>query len=242
MNEGPVSTRLGLRAIPAAAEEVMVARDLSLLELTGGRLHLAHLSCAGAIRLVREAKSRGLRVTAEATPHHFTLTDAAVEGYDTNTKVNPPLRSEADRQAVVRGLADGTIDAIATDHAPHSPVQKHVEYDLAANGLIGLETALPLALDLVRAGAISALRLVELLSSGPARILGIAGGSLTVGQIADITIINPEQEWVCEPATLHSRSYNTPFLGRRLKGRASYTMVAGQVVHADTKEDAGVDA
>jgi len=228
MHEGEVSTRLGLRGIPAAAEEAMLARDLSLAELTGGRLHSCHVSCAGSVRLLRDAKRRGIKVTAEATPHHFTLTDKAVEGYDTRTKMNPPLRSEADRSAVVEGLADGTIDAIATDHAPHSPVEKEVEFDLAANGIIGVETALPLALALVRSGALTPLRLAELLSSGPARVLGVPGGTLAQGSIADLTVVDPTAEWTCDPAGLLSKSRNTPFAGWKLTGRASFTLVEGR--------------
>ena len=163
MHEGPTSTRLGLKGIPAAAEEAMVARDVSLAELTGGRLHIAHLSAAGSVRSVRDAKKRGLRVTAEAAPHHFALTDRAVEGYDTNAKMNPPLRSERDRDAVIEGLSDGTIDAVATDHAPHSLVEKEVEFDQAANGVVGLETALPLTLVLMRTGVIDSLRTIAAL-------------------------------------------------------------------------------
>ncbi len=228
MHEGPVSTRLGLRGIPAAAEEAMIARDLSLAELTSGRLHLCHVSCAGSVRLLREAKRRGLKVTAEATPHHFTLTDRAVEGYQTNAKMNPPLRSEADRAAIVEALGDGTLDAIATDHAPHSPVEKDVEFDVAANGVIGLETALPLALALVRSGALTPLRLAELMSSGPARILGVPGGTLGLGSAADVTVVDPAAEWVCEPSRLISKGRNTPFAGWRLTGRASLVLVEGR--------------
>lgn len=228
MHEGPVSTRLGLRGIPAAAEEAMIARDLSLAELTGGRLHLCHVSCAGSVRLLRDAKRRGLKVTAEATPHHFTLTDQAVEGYQTNAKMNPPLRSEIDRAAIVEALRDGTLDAIATDHAPHSPVEKDVEFDVAANGVIGLETALPLALALVRSGALTPLRLAELMSSGPARILGVPGGTLAPGSVADVTVVDPGAEWTCEPERLLSKSRNTPFAGWRLTGRASLSLVDGR--------------
>lgn len=230
MHEGEWSTRLGLRGIPAAAEEAMIARDLSLLELTRGKLHICHVSCAGSVRLIREAKRRGLPVTAEATPHHFTLTDKAVEGYDTRTKMNPPLRSEADRAAVVEGLKDGTLDAIATDHAPHSPVEKEVEFDVAANGIIGLETALPLSLALVRAGALTPLRLAELLSSGPARVLGVPGGTLAEGSVADVTVVDPAAEWTCEPARLASKSRNTPFDGWKLTGKASATLLEGRAL------------
>jgi dihydroorotase len=227
MHEGEWSTRLGLRGIPGAAEEAMIARDLSLLELTQGKLHICHVSSAGSVRLIREAKRRGLPVTAEATPHHFTLTDRAVVGYDTRAKMNPPLRSEADRAAVVEALADGTLDAIATDHAPHSPVEKELEFDVAANGIIGLETALPLSLALVRTGALPPLRLAELLSSGPARILGVPGGTLAVGSVADATVVDPEAEWTCDAARLVSKSHNTPFDGWKLVGKASITLLEG---------------
>lgn len=232
MNFGPVATRLGMRGIPAAAEEAMVARDLSLAELTGGRLHIAHVSCAGSVRMIREAKQRGLKVTAEVTPHHFTLTDEACTGFDTNTKMNPPLRAEADRQALIEGLADGTIDAIATDHAPHSVIEKEdLEFDIASNGIIGLETSLALALELVRKGAISKMRLAELMSAAPARIFRLPGGSLAVGAVGDVTVVAPNEEWVCEPACLRSKSKNTPFVGWKLKGRAKATVVGGRVVY-----------
>ncbi len=229
MHEGEWSTRLGLRGVPSAAEEAMIARDLSLLELTKGKLHLCHVSCAGSVRLIREAKRRGLPVTAEATPHHFTLTDKAVQGYDTRTKMNPPLRSEADRAAVIEGLKDGTLDAIATDHAPHSAVEKDVEFDVAANGIIGLETALPLSLSLVRAGALTPLRLAELLSSGPARVLGVPGGTLAEGSIADLTVVDPGAEWTCDAAHMASKSRNTPFDGWKLTGKVSVTLLDGRV-------------
>ncbi len=235
MHEGKVSTRLGLRGIPGAAEESMIARDLALVELTGGRLHVAHISCAGSVRLVREAKRRGLPVTCEAAPHHFTLTDEEVarSQYGTSTKVNPPLRADADREAVLEGLADGTIDAIATDHAPHSIVEKELEYDLAANGMIGLETALPLSLELVRQNRIEPLRLAELLSTGPACCFKLAGGSLSVGVPADVTVVAPGEAWTCEPARLHSKSKNTPFAGWQLKGRAKATVVGGRIRQRD---------
>ncbi len=231
MNEGEVATRLGLKGIPAAAEAIMVYRDIALAEQTGQRVHIAHVSTAMSVDLIRTAKARGVRVSAETTPHYFTLTDEAVEGYNTNAKMNPPLRSRKDRQAVREALADGTLDAIATDHAPHSILEKEVEFDLAANGIIGLETSLPLALALVRDGLIDAPRLVELMSTGPAAILGLPGGSLAAGQVADITVIDPGQTFTYTEEQVVSRSRNSPFLGWRLQGRAVLTMVGGRVTH-----------
>ncbi len=231
MNEGEVATRLGLKGIPAAAEAIMVYRDIALAEQTGQRVHIAHVSTAMSVDLIRTARARGVRVSAETTPHYFTLTDEAVEGYNTNAKMNPPLRSRKDRQAVREALADGTLDAIATDHAPHSILEKEVEFDLAANGIIGLETSLPLALALVRDGLIDAPRLVELMSTGPAAILGLPGGSLAAGQVADITVIDPGQTFTYTEEQVVSRSRNSPFLGWRLQGRAVLTMVGGRVTH-----------
>jgi dihydroorotase len=230
MNEGPVSTRLGLPGSPAAAEVTMVLRDIELAELTGGRLHIAHLSAAGSVRAVRDARRRGVRVTAEATPHHFTLTDEAVTTYDTHAKMCPPLRSAADVEAVREGLADGTIDAIATDHAPHSPVEKDVEFEQAANGITGLETALPLTLELVRRGVIPLMRAVELLSAGPARIFGLPGGRLLPGEVGDVTVIDPAVEWTANAAAFETKGRNTPFHGWKLTGRAVCTVVGGRVV------------
>jgi len=229
MNEGVMSTSLGLKGIPAAAESVMVYRDIALAEYTGKPVHIAHVSTAMATELIRSAKSRGVRVTAETTPHYFTLTEEAVRGYDTNAKMNPPLRSELDRQAILSGLADGTFDAVATDHAPHSPLEKEVEFDLAANGIIGLETAVPLTLSLVREGVISEQRLVELLSVNPAGILKISGGTLSAGGPADVTVIHPDMEFTYTAESVVSKSRNSPFLGWQLKGRAVMTMVEGRV-------------
>jgi dihydroorotase len=231
MNEGPVSTRLGLKGIPTAAEAIMVYREIALAEFTGARVHIAHVSTAMAIDLIRAAKARGVRVTAETAPHYFTLTDEAVIDYDTNTKMNPPLRSAADRDAIRAALADGTLDAIATDHAPHSTLEKELEFDAAANGIIGLETALPLALALVRDNVIDEARLVELLAVNPAIILGLPAGTLSAGAIADITLIDPEQQFVYSADQVVSKSRNTPFLGWTLQGRAVLTMVGGTIRH-----------
>jgi dihydroorotase len=233
MNEGPVSTRTGIRAQPSAAEAVMVARDLELVALTGARYHVAHVSAAESVRLIREAKRRGLPVSCEVTPHHLTLTDEACAGYDPHTKCNPPLRSAADVSALIEGLADGTIDAIATDHAPHSPVEKDVEFEQAAFGVIGLETALPLCLDLVRNGVLTPEKLVRRLSTAPAALLGLPGGSLAVGAVGDVTVISPEVSWTCEPARFRSRSRNSPFAGVSMRGRAVLTVVGGRIAHAE---------
>jgi dihydroorotase len=232
MNEGAVSTRLGLKGIPAAAESIMVYREIALAEYTGKRVHIAHVSTAMSTDLIRAAKARGVRVTAETTPHYFTLTDEAVEGYNTNARMNPPLRSEADRQAILQGLADGTFDAIATDHAPHSILEKEVEFDLAMNGIIGLETSLPLALALVRDGVIDEKRLVELMSCNPARILGLAAGTLEKGAAADVTVINPELEFTYSEDQVVSKSRNSPFLDWKLKGRAVLTVMGGRITHS----------
>jgi dihydroorotase len=230
MNEGPRATRMGLLPIPPSAEIAMVARDLVLLEETGGRLHIAHASCEGTVRLIRDAKKRGLRVTAEAAPHHFTLTDEAVEGYNTFAKMNPPLRSSRDVDAIRQGLADGTIDAIATDHAPHGTLDKACEFDCAANGIIGLQTALPLTLELVRAGILSLDRAVALYTSGPAAAFGLPGGHLGVGAPADVAIVDPDVEWKIDAQAFFSKSRNTPYQGRAAKGKVRATIVAGRVV------------
>lgn len=229
MHEGLVSTRLGLKGTPAAAEDTAVARDLILAEMTGCRLHVAHVTTAGAVRLVREAKARGVRVTAEAAPHHFTLTDRAVEGFDTNAKVNPPLRTEADVAAVREGLADGTIDVIATDHAPHAAHEKEVEFDLAPFGLVGLETAVGLVFtELVAGGVLDVVTAVAKLSTNPARVLGLSR-AIEPGAVADLTVIDPEAVWTVHRAQLVSKSKNTPFHGRRLKGLPYATIVGGEV-------------
>ncbi len=231
MNEGELSTRMGLSGIPNAAEYVMVQRDIALAELTGASLHIAHVSTAQSLAFIREAKARGVKVTAETAPHYFTLTEEAVRGYDTHAKMNPPLRSEADRQAVRRALQDTTLDAVATDHAPHSVLEKQVEFNLAANGIIGLETSLPLCLNLVREGLITPARLVELMSTAPARILGVPGGSLQVGGPADVTVIDPELKYSFSAVDCLSKSDNSPFDGWELQGRAVLTVVAGRITH-----------
>jgi dihydroorotase len=233
MNEGLVSTRLGLREIPSAAEDVMVFRDCSVAELTGGQLHIAHLSSGGSVELVRQFKARGVKVTAEATPHHFTLTDEALENFDTNLKVNPPIRSSKDLAAIHQGLADGTIDAIATDHAPHSSIEKDVEFDYAAFGMIGLETALPLTLQLVEKGILSPLAALSKLTCNPARILGLELGRLSSGFQADITLIDPLREFTVDVNLFRSKSRNSPFHGWKLKGCAVMVLRDGKVIFRD---------
>lgn len=230
MNEGAVSTRLGLRGIPAAAEEVAVHRDLAVAKLTGLPIHLAHISTAGAVELIRRAKYDGLAVTAETAPHYFTLTDEAVVGYDTGAKMNPPLRTAADVEAIRAGLADGTLDCIATDHAPHSSLEKEVEFERAAFGIVGLETALPLALALVGDGVLTPTGLVERMATRPAAVLGLKGGSLKPGGPADVTVIDPEAELTVDPTKFQSKSANTPFGGWRVRGRAKLTIVGGRTV------------
>jgi dihydroorotase len=229
MNEGPVSTMLGLRGIPRAAEEVMVARDLLLAEMTQGKLHIAHVSTAGSVRLIREAKARGVPVTAETAPHYFTLTDDELMTFDTVFKVNPPLRRPDDVRAIKEGLADGTIDAIATDHAPHSVLEKDTELDLAANGMIGLESAVPLLLDLVREGVLSPLQAAARASLNPARILGIPFGTLTAGAPAHVTVIDPNLSYTLDCNSFQSKSRNCPFHGRRMQGQVLMTLVDGRM-------------
>jgi dihydroorotase len=231
MHEGVVSTELGLRGIPAAAEDVMVARDILLAELTGAHVHIAHLSTAGAVRLVRDAKARGVRVTAEVTPHHLLLTDEAVRSWDANTKMAPPLRTKRDTEVLIEALADGTIDCVATDHAPHAVADKEGEFDRAANGIVGLETAVALLHDrLVRPGLLPLTTLVARLSRDPARLLNLPGGSLTVGAPADVTLIDSEVAVTIDPARFASKSRNTPFGGWTATGAPWKTIVAGKVV------------
>jgi len=232
MHEGLVATRLGLKGIPAAAEEIMVARDIVLAELTGGRVHLCHLSTRGSVELVRRAKERGLRVTAEATPHHFTLTDHACEDYDTHAKMNPPLREAADVAALRAALKDGAIDCIASDHAPHAYDEKEAAFDEAPFGIVGLETALGIAYtELVQGGVLTLPELLGRMSTEPARIFGLQGGTLTPGVPGDVCVLDVRDAWTVDPARFHSKSRNTPFAGRTLMGRAVLTVVAGKIVH-----------
>lgn len=232
-HEGPEALRKGLKGAPWAAETVQVVRDLALCELTGARLHLAHLSAAASVEAVRAAKRRGVPVTAEACPHHFALTDGMIPGYHADWKMNPPLRPGADREALVEGLADGTIDSIATDHAPHGCGPKSAGFDLAPFGVTGLETSLACALTVLHHGkALSRRKLVERLCSGPAAVLGLRGkGTLAPGADADVVLVDPDAAWTPRPPYL-SKSSNTPFAGRRLKGRALRTYVGGRLVHA----------
>jgi dihydroorotase len=234
MNEGLTSTRAGIRAQPPAAESSMVARDIELCALTGARYHVAHVSSAESVRLIREAKRRGLPVTCEVTPHHLVLTDEACAHYDTATKCNPPLRSGADVEAVREGLRDGTIDAVATDHAPHSAIEKDVEFEQAAFGIIGLETAVALVLELVRAGVLTPSAMVTRLSTSPAAVFGLPGGSLGQGTPADVTVIDPEAAWTCAPGFV-SRSRNSPFVGRAMRGRAALTLVGGKIAFGEER-------
>ena len=241
-HEGFHASTLGLRGIPGQAESIMALRDILLAELTGGAVHVAHLSARQTLDAVRYGKHRGARVTCEVTPHHFVLTDemlAAPVPYDTNVKMNPPLREAADRDAIVGGLADGSIDVIATDHAPHHYDEKHVEFDRAPFGITGLETALSLCLDrLVHRGIIPLTRLVELLSVNPARVLNVHGGSLADGAIADITVLAPDRPVTISAPRMRSKSKNTPFDGWQLRGGVAATIVAGRVVYA--REDARI--
>jgi dihydroorotase len=232
MNEGVISTRLGLMGIPNAAEDIGIARDLLLAQLTGGRLHVQHVSTRIGVALIRAAKQSGVGVTAEATPHHFTLTDAAVESYRTDAKVNPPLRTAADRAAVIEGIADGTLDVIATDHAPHHYDEKEQAFEDAPFGLVGLETALGLGItELVDRDVIDLPTLILRMSTAPARAFNLPGGTLERGAPADVTVFDPAWSWTVDPALLRSKSRNTPFAGRTLRGRAVYTIVQGRVVH-----------
>ena len=230
-HEGAVAAMLGLKGIPSVAESIMAERDISLAEMTGGHVHIAHMSVRESLRAVRDGKSRGVKVTCEVTPHHVTLTDEALRGYDTNTKMNPPLREEADRLALIEGLRDGSIDVIATDHAPHHADEKALEFDRAPFGIVGLETAIPLCVaKLVQPGFIGWPRLIELLSAAPARILKVPGGTLAEGGPADITIIAPDASVTVRAAELVSKSKNTPFDGWTLTGAAAATLVGGRVV------------
>jgi dihydroorotase len=231
VNEGAVSTRLGLPGNPGLAEAVHVSRDIQLAERTGAHLHVAHVSTAAAVRMIREARERGIHVTAEVTPHHLTLTDEATLGYDTNTKMAPPLRGRADVEACRAGLADGTIQAIATDHAPHAVHEKDVDFREAPNGIIGLETALAVVLELVRSRELAPLELVRRLTQGPARVLGLACGTLAVGAPADVAVVDPERRWLYDPSKGWSKSRNSPWSGQELTGRVILTFVDGRFVY-----------
>lgn len=233
MNEGDFSTRLGLHGIPRAAEDIMVYRDISLACYTKRPIHIAHVSTMQSVALIRWAKANGCPMTAETAPHYFSLTEDAIGQYDTLAKMNPPLRTPEDVAAIKAGLADGTIDAIASDHAPHSPLEKEVAFDQAANGIIGLETAVPLALELVRAGVLTEKRLVQLFSVNPARILGVEGGTLAAGSRADLTIIDPTRKFVYTRDKVVSKSANTPFIGRAFQGKAVLTIVDGKITHSE---------
>ncbi len=233
MHEGTISMRLGLPGIPDAAEACIVARDILLAELTGAAVHIAHVSSRRSVELIRAAKERGVVLTAEVTPHHLTLTDAALADYDTNLKVNPPLRTDADRHALVQGLVDGTLDAVASDHAPHNIAEKEVEFENAAFGMIGLETSLPLLLRLVHEGTLTPSELVRVMAVAPARILGIPGGTLGKGGDADVTLVDPDRVFTVDPETFLSRSRNTPFGGWELKGKAVCTLRRGKAVYED---------
>jgi dihydroorotase len=230
MHEGAVSTRIGLPGIPAASEEVAVYREISLAELTGCPIHIAHVSTAGSVELIRRAKEKGILVTAETAPHYFSLDHEAVIGYDTRAKVKPPLRTPEDVREIKKGLSEGVIDVIATDHAPHSPLEKDLEFDKAAFGMIGLETALPLTLELVREGILGLAEAIKKLSYNAASILGIPGGRIFEGDRADLAIIDPEYEYVLREEDILSKSKNSPFIGKTLKGKNELTMIGGKVV------------
>jgi len=229
MNEGFTSTELGLKGIPRVAEEIATAREVLLAEYTGAPVHIAHVSTAGAVRIIRDAKARGIKVSCETAPHYFTLTDDAVRGYNTNAKMNPPLREADDVAAIKAGLQDGTIDCIATDHAPHHLDDKDVEFNAAMNGILGLETSLPLSLRLVGEGVLTLTELVRRMAVNPSRILGLGRGTLQAGAAADITVIDPDLQWTVTAEGLQSKSKNSPFLGQAMRGGARCTVVGGKV-------------
>ncbi len=231
VNEGPVSTRLGLPGNPGIAEEIHISRDLTLARATGAHLHVAHVSTRGGIEQIRRGRELGIHVTSEVAPHHLALTDEAALDFDTNAKVAPPLRSADDRDACRAALADGTIDAIATDHAPHALHEKELDFREAPPGMIGFETAVAVVLDLVRTNEITPLELVRRLSTSPARILRVAGGSLAMDTVADVVIVDPAREWTYDPAKGYSKSVNSPWAGQTLTGRVTHTIVGGQLVY-----------
>jgi dihydroorotase len=232
MNEGIASARLGLKGAPGEAEEIMLVRDILLARRTGGHAHLCHVSTAGSVELLRWGKERGIRVTAEVCPHHLSLTEDAVIGYNTNAKMSPPLRAEADVAALRSALADGTIDVIATDHAPHHYDEKEREFADAPNGIVGLETALGVIVTwLVEPGILDLPLLVERMAVAPARVFNLPGGTLRAGAVADVTVFDPKAQWTVDPTRFKSKARNTPYAGRRLRGRVEYTLVAGQVVY-----------
>ncbi len=233
MNEGIYSTRFGLRPIPSQAEEIIVFRDIAIASLTGCRLHIAHVSAADSLFHIRRAKKKKLAVTAETAPHYLYLSDDMLGTYDTSLKVNPPLRSRADVQAMRKAIRDGTIDCIASDHAPHSPAEKEVEFDIAKPGIAGLETTTGLILNLVNDGVLPLKRAIYLLSTGPARVMGITPNGLSVGMEANITILDPKKEWVVDPSQFHSKGRNTPFAGYKLKGKALATIVSGKILYSE---------
>jgi dihydroorotase len=240
MNEGFESMRLGLRGIPAAAEEVMVYREIALAALTGARVHILHVSTAGSVELIRRGKERGVRVTGEACPHHFTLTDRCLRTFDSNYKMAPPLRTEADLQAILAGLRDGTLEVIATDHAPHAPEKKMRELDQAPNGVIGLETLLPVCIKaLIEPGHLTWPQLIEKLTANPARVLSIDRGTLQPGAVADVTVIDPEAEWIIDPSKFRSKSRNCPFASWQVRGWADMVLVAGVIQYERNRPPRG---
>jgi dihydroorotase len=232
MNEGIVSARLGLKGVPNEAEEIMAIRDILLARRTGGHIHLCHMSTRGSVELIQWGKERGISVTAEVCPHHLSLTEDAVEDYDTNAKMNPPLRTAADVEALREAVRDGTIDVIATDHAPHHYDEKEREFADAPNGIVGLETALAVNITwLVAPGIIDVATLVEKMACAPARIFHLPGGTLRKSSVADVTVFDPDAEWTVDPARFRSKGRNTPYTGKRLRGRVHLTVVEGEVIH-----------
>ena len=236
MNEGIISTELGLKGMPVEAEDIMVFRDICLLRKTGGRLHVAHISSGGAVELVRQAKAKGLPVTCEVAPHHFTLTEEACRNYDTNAKMSPPLRTHEDLELIKEGLRDGTIDIIATDHAPHYVADKQMEFSKACFGIVGLETALPLTLKMVDEKVITLQKAVDLLTQQPCRLFNLDKGNLGVGKDADIVIFNPKTQYTIEPEKFKSRSKNSPYKGWKVRGKVLHTLVAGKTVYSASNE------